>query len=156
VSRRERQKGARGERDLRDLFLAHGFAARRDGRLDADLVHDVPGIHVECKRQETLQIPKWLRQVRAEAGQLVPALFFRRSHEPWQVIVPAAEYLQAKRDQAELLEIARDMGVEFADPRVGYVAVQISRVQAERLVALGYGSESLQHAIHSPQDALPP
>ena len=27
VSRRERQKGARGERDLRDLFLAHGTPA---------------------------------------------------------------------------------------------------------------------------------
>ena len=69
MSRRERQKGARGERDLRDLFRAHGFDARRDGRLDADLVHDVPGIHVECKRCETLLVPKWLRQVVADAGR---------------------------------------------------------------------------------------
>jgi hypothetical protein len=102
VSRRERQKGARGERDLRDLFLAHGFAARRDGRLDADLVHDLPGVHVECKRCETLLIPKWLRQVRDEAGQLVPALFFRRSREPWQVIVPADHYLELQQAAREL------------------------------------------------------
>lgn len=104
MSRRERQKGARGERDLRDLFIRHGFSARRDGRLDADLVHDIPGVHVECKRCENLSVPKWLRQVREEAGDRVPALFFRRSREEWQVIVPAAEYLQAKADQSVLLD----------------------------------------------------
>ena len=102
MAKAQRQKGARGERDLRDLFRAHGFEARRDGRLTADLDHDLPGVHVECKRCETLLVPKWLRQVVADAGQLVPALFFRRSREPWWVIVPADEYLKAKADQRAL------------------------------------------------------
>lgn len=94
MGRSQRQKGARGERDLRDLFMAHGFQARRDGRLDDDLVHDLPGVHVECKRRETLAIPAWLRQTILDARGRVPALFFRRSREPWWVVVPADHYLE--------------------------------------------------------------
>jgi Holliday junction resolvase len=100
--RRSRSKGARGERDFRDLVRRHGFDADRDGRLAADLRHDVPGVHFEVKRCETITLGKWLRQAEAECGDDVPVVAFRQSNQPWRVVVPADEYLQAKADQAAL------------------------------------------------------
>lgn len=89
-----REKGARGERDFRDLLRRYGFYARRDGRLDDDLQHDVDGVHFEVKRCERLEIPKWLEQAKRDAGARVPAVAFRRNHDIWRVVVPAEHYLE--------------------------------------------------------------
>lgn len=91
--RGSRQKGARGEREFRDLLCASGFEARRDGRLDDDLVHNVEGFHFEVKRRETLAIPAWMRQARKDANGRIPVVAFRRNGEPWQVVIDAEAFL---------------------------------------------------------------
>jgi len=106
MSRSERQKGARGERDFRDLVRTFGFDCERDGRLAADLRHGVAGVHFEIKRQERLDVPAWLRQAEAECGEAIPVVAFRRSREPWRVVAPAADYLAAKA-AAQHLEAVR-------------------------------------------------
>lgn len=120
MSRRERQKGARGERDFRDLVRSFGFDCDRDGRLAADLRHGVQGVHFEVKRCESITAPKWIAQAEAEAGGAVPVVAFRRSREPWRVIAPAADYLEAKAALAALRDVHTfDCGCDRpGDPQV--------------------------------------
>ena len=96
-----RRKGADAEREFRDLLIGYGFQARRDGRLDSDLVHNVPGVYFEVKRRETLAIPKWIRQAEDESGALEPVVAYRTSRQPWRVVVSADEYLRLKKLEAE-------------------------------------------------------
>lgn len=55
-----RQKGARGERELSSKLKENGFDTRRGQQYcgsngDADVV-GLPGIHIECKRVEKLNL----------------------------------------------------------------------------------------------------
>jgi Holliday junction resolvase len=94
VGRASRQKGARGERDFRDLLRDHGFACDRDGSEFGDLRHEVEGVHFEVKRQERLSLPAWLRQAEEDADGRVPVVAFRQSRQPWRVVIPADHYLE--------------------------------------------------------------
>jgi hypothetical protein len=88
MSRSEREKGKRGEREVARLLTLHGFEARRDGRLDDDLIHNIPNIHIEVKRRETLAIPKWWRETcGACPPDCKPVLAFRSSRSPWLAVV---------------------------------------------------------------------
>ena len=85
-----RQKGARGERELAKVFRYHGYDARRGQQYsgisgDADVI-GLPGIHVECKRVERLNIQDAVSQsVRdARVGE-IPAVFHRRDRSEWLV-----------------------------------------------------------------------
>lgn len=90
----ERDKGARGEREVAAIFRAHGFDCDRvpnSGglRLKGDLYGDLP-VHVEVKRQERLQLWQWLGQARDEAGDGVPLVAFRRNGSEWYAALPLA------------------------------------------------------------------
>ena len=93
MGRSSRQKGARGEREFRDLLRRYGFACDRDGSERGDLIHDVPGIHFEVKRRETLALPAWIRQAEGDAGDKVPVIAWRKNGQLWRVDAPAAHYL---------------------------------------------------------------
>lgn len=93
-----RQKGARGEREVRDALRAHGLEARRDGRLDDDLDHNVEPFHLEVKRTERIEITKWLEQAERDAGDRIPAVVFRRSREPWRIVLPLDAFLSLYND----------------------------------------------------------
>jgi len=105
MSRTERDKGARGEREVAVLLRRHNLPADRTVQqsgiyLRGDLT-GVPGYHFEVKRQETLRLPTWLRQAAADApaGQ-VPVVAWRTNHDDW--------YAALKLDDlAKLLDLAR-------------------------------------------------
>ena len=68
-----RQKGASYERHVAGLFKNEGYEARRGQQFcglngDADVV-GVPGIHIECKAVERLNIYDALDQARRDARQ---------------------------------------------------------------------------------------
>lgn len=94
-----RQKGARGERELAELLRERGIKARRgqqfSGGTDSpDIVHDIPGLHIECKRTETLNVYVALEQAVRDAGmENTPVVFHRRSKKPWVVIMLASDFL---------------------------------------------------------------
>ena len=80
-----RQKGARYERELAAAFRDQGFDARRGQQYcgangDADVV-GLPGIHVEAKRVEKLNLYDAMAQARRDArsGE-IPAVFHRKSN----------------------------------------------------------------------------
>lgn len=98
MGRSSRVKGAVGEREVRDLLREAGFAARRDGRLDEDLVHDIDGWHLEVKRRETYRIDEWLEQTERDAGGRKPLLIFRKSRQPWRAVIRLEDLLPLLRD----------------------------------------------------------
>lgn len=61
-----RQKGAAGERELSRILRERGYNTRRGQQYsgangDADVV-GLPGIHIECKRVERLNISEAMNQ----------------------------------------------------------------------------------------------
>jgi hypothetical protein len=81
-----RNKGARYERELARAFRAEGYEQARRGQQycgangDADVV-GLPGIHVEAKRVERLQLQSAMDQAVRDArpGEL-PAVFHRKNN----------------------------------------------------------------------------
>lgn len=100
---RTRAKGVRGEREVLELFEAHGFTVRglESGGDHLALGHGMVW-HVETKRHETARPWAWLAQARADAPPAtVPIVAFRRSHSRWVALVDLEELL------VELEELAR-------------------------------------------------
>lgn len=80
-----KQKGARFERQLAGMLRAEGYDARRGQQYcgangDADVV-GLPGIHIEAKHQEKMQLYDWMSQAKADAkdGEL-PAVFHKKNN----------------------------------------------------------------------------
>jgi hypothetical protein len=80
-----REKGARFERSLASILKDYGFDARRGQQYcgangDADVV-GLPGIHIEAKHQERMQLYDWMSQARHDAreGEL-PAVFHKKNN----------------------------------------------------------------------------
>lgn len=82
-----KQKGARFERELADLFRKMGYAdARRTAQYcgntgDASDVVGLPGIHVEAKHQETMRLYDWMAQAKRDSENTgnLPAVFHKKS-----------------------------------------------------------------------------
>lgn len=98
-----RDKGKRGEREFAALCRAHGFDARRTaqcmGRTGrAADVDGLPGVHVEVKRTERLNLTAaYLQSVNdaAAAGRgEVPIVAHRSSRQPWLVTMSADDWLK--------------------------------------------------------------
>jgi Holliday junction resolvase len=109
VSRTERAKGARGERELIHLLREHGWpdakrtsdGQRQSGR--GDITNGPAGVHLESKRQETTSIWAWTAQAEADAPDgCIPIVAFRRSRSPWMACLPLDEllHLLAHRERA--------------------------------------------------------
>ncbi len=98
-----REKGKRGERELAGKFREHGFDCRRGQQYcgangDADVV-GLPGIHVECKRVEKLNIDEAVKQAERDCrkGEL-PAVSHRRNGEEWKVTMPFEIWMQLYKE----------------------------------------------------------
>ena len=94
-----RQKGARGERELAGVLREHGFECRRGQQYcgangDADVV-GIPGVHIECKRVESLNIHKAMEQAKSDARENeLPAVFHRKNGKPWLVTMTLEDWMK--------------------------------------------------------------
>jgi Holliday junction resolvase len=91
-----RDKGARGEREWRDVLRAMGYAdaergcQRKGGPDSPDVKNGIPGTHCEVKRTERLSLYEAMAQADADAGDdLIPYIAHKRNGKPWLVIVAA-------------------------------------------------------------------
>ena len=83
-----KQKGARFERQLASKFREHGFSdSRRTAQYcgntgDASDVVGLPGIHVEAKHQERMQLYDWMEQAKrdSEGTGNIPAVFHKKNN----------------------------------------------------------------------------
>jgi len=91
-----RQKGARGEREWRDVLRSHGYEARRgcqfSGSPDSpDVVCDLP-FHFEVKRVQRLNIHDAVSQAQADCGGKHPVVAHRRNGGEWLVTMPSGVF----------------------------------------------------------------
>ena len=94
-----RNKGKRGELMLVRALREYGYECRRGQQFcgangDADVV-GLPGIHIECKYVERLNICDAIAQAvhDVRAGEL-PAVFHRRNHSSWLVSMRLPDWMQ--------------------------------------------------------------
>jgi hypothetical protein len=91
VSAAQRNKGARGERELFAMLtldlgvvVKRNLSQTRGGGADGI---DVPGFAIEVKRQERLALPGWWAQAVDQAGDKIAVLFYRQSRHPWRAVI---------------------------------------------------------------------
>ena len=94
-----KRKGCEGERELAHVLQGYGFDAKRmqqfAGGVDSPDVSGLPGIHIECKRVEALNIHKAYAQAVNDAeGQKIPAVFHRRNRDKWMVTLRLDDFME--------------------------------------------------------------
>ena len=93
------RKGANGERELAALLREYGYSIERGGSLSFGEVPDLtglPGVHIEVKRVERLNVPEAMKQAARDAERFhdgAPTLFHRRSREPWLVTMRLQDWM---------------------------------------------------------------
>lgn len=103
MSKMSREKGKRGERELSKALKSHGYDCHRGQQYcgvngDADVV-GLPGIHIECKRVERLDLTAAMSQAISDArpGEY-PAIIHRRNNEPWKVTMLLEDWIELYRE----------------------------------------------------------
>ena len=94
-----KRKGCTGERELAEVLRSYGYEARRGqqfaGGADSPDVLGLPGIHIECKRVEKLNIDTAMEQaIRDCEGKAMPAVFHRRNRKPWMVTMLLEDFMR--------------------------------------------------------------
>ena len=103
MGRSSQRKGADGERELADRLREYGYTIERGGSFSfgeaPDLV-GLPGIHIECKRVERLNIAEAMQQAVRDSERFqdgMPVLFHRRNRQPWLVTLRLADFMRVYR-----------------------------------------------------------
>ena len=98
-----RRKGAAGEREIAKVLRSYGYEARRGQQYcgangDADVV-GLPGIHIECKRVERLDLYGAMAQARHDANMdELPAVMHRRNNSDWLVTMRLEDWISLYRE----------------------------------------------------------
>jgi len=98
-----RQKGKTRELELSRLLRDAGYPCRRGQQYsgasgDADII-GLPGIHIECKRCERIQLRDWLDQaIRDRRPQEKAAVFHRANRTSWTVTMRLEDWIEIYRE----------------------------------------------------------
>ena len=98
-----RAKGARGERELARILRGYGYDCRRGQQYcgangDADVV-GLPGIHIECKRGQRLNIDEaMLQAIRDRREGEFPAVFHRKNNHEWLVTMRLDDWIEIYKE----------------------------------------------------------
>ena len=93
------RKGKEGERELANLLKTPGYDCRRGQQFcgsngDADVV-GLPGIHIECKRVEKLNIYEAVEQSINDAREgEMPTVMHRKNHKDWLVTMTMEDWMK--------------------------------------------------------------
>lgn len=94
-----REKGRRGEVELAHELEKYGYKAYRSQQYcgangDADVV-GLPGVHIECKRQERLNIYDAMEQSISDAKEdEMPVVMHRKNRKPWLVTLELKDFME--------------------------------------------------------------
>lgn len=104
MSKAQRDKGKRGEREWARVCREHGYDCRRTSQYcgqtgDASDVIGLPGLHQEVKRVEKLNITCAMTQAARDAkpGE-IPIVAHRRNNCPWLVTMRAGDFFEIYKD----------------------------------------------------------
>lgn len=93
------RKGAEAEKELADILRDYGFNVQRGGSMSFGALPDVyglPGVHVECKRHEHLNLDAAMEQSVRDSEKFMdgmPAVFHRRNRKGWLVSLRLADWI---------------------------------------------------------------
>lgn len=103
MGKASRDKGKRGERELAGILRDYGYDCRRGQQFcgsngDADVV-GLPGIHIECKRVERLDLYGAVEQAKRDAKEEeLPVVIHRRNNCEWLVTMPLEDWMSMYRE----------------------------------------------------------
>ena len=98
-----REKGKRGELELARALGSFGYRSRRGQQYcgsngDADVV-GLPGLHIECKRVERLNLEDAMAQAGHDAREgEKPAVFHRKNQSRWLVTMELQDFMELYRE----------------------------------------------------------
>lgn len=101
-----KRKGKTGELELSRKLCEHGYDVRRSVQYNgkeeegqADLL-GLPGVHIECKRVEKLNIYDAVNQAKrdSEGTDQLPSVFHRRNNCEWLVTMPLDAWIELYRE----------------------------------------------------------
>ena len=108
IGRKSRQKGKRGEREVAKILQDHGYPGRRSAQVcgktgqAADVV-GLPGVHIEVKRVERLDLDKAYaqacRDAEASGKGEIPVVVHRKSRSPWMVTMALDDFLKIYQEE---------------------------------------------------------
>lgn len=103
MGKASRDKGKRGERELANKLKEYGYDCHRGQQFcgadgSADVV-GLPGIHIECKRVEKLNLYDAIAQSISDArpGEM-PTVFHRRNNAEWLVTIPLEQFMEIYKE----------------------------------------------------------
>lgn len=96
-----RAKGARGERELAAKLREHGFINAKRGQQysgaagNADVIDALPGVHIECKRVERLNLYDAMAQSMHDArrGEM-PVVMHRKNDCAWLCTMRLDDFIE--------------------------------------------------------------
>ena len=97
-----KRKGKTGELELCRALRGHGYECKRSVQYsgangDADVV-GLPGIHIECKRVERLNLEDAMAQSRRDAREgEIPVVMHRKTRSPWMVTMTLEDWVEIYR-----------------------------------------------------------
>lgn len=98
--RSSQNKGAGGERELASILTDRGYQVKRGGSLsygDKPDLYGLPGVHIEVKRTEKLNLHAAMKQAERDAQRFqdgAPTVFHRMNREPWLVTMHLTDWLE--------------------------------------------------------------
>lgn len=99
MGNKSQRKGADGERELAAVLREYGYSIERGGSMSFGEVPDLVGlcgIHIEVKRTERLNVSAAMKQADRDSERFkdgAPAVFHRRSREPWLVTMRLTDWI---------------------------------------------------------------
>lgn len=100
MSKSQQRKGRGGELELVAILNQYGIPAKPGKAVSYGSTPDVtgfPGIHVEVKRVERLNVPAAFAQAKRDAEKFkdgIPVLFHRRNREEWLCTLSLEDFLK--------------------------------------------------------------
>ena len=115
-----RNKGARGEVEVRDIFRSHGWVARRNfgsgSQGGGDIAGELPDVPEVKRVKRTVKYHEWVAQA-AEGAQDSGkpwSLWIRVDGAGWNVTIPYEHYMNLLTDQRSLFQALLAEGVRDA------------------------------------------
>lgn len=104
MGKSQREKGKRGERELAGILRDYGYGdckrgVQYCGKTGAADVVGLPGIHIECKRVEKLNLLEGIEQAKRDSlpGEF-PTVFHRKDRSEWLVTMRLDDWVQIYRE----------------------------------------------------------
>lgn len=110
MGKMQQRKGAAGERELAAILNEYGYQCHAGGSQTYGAVPDIsglPGVHVECKRVEKLNLLDAVEQATRDAAKFKdgrPAVFHRKNRGIWLVTMPLSQWIELYKESRWLSE----------------------------------------------------